>query len=185
MNLLKRHTVAASCSRFSCTDCPYKTDDGEQFENHRKPEDCEDFRKKKKKCSVVVPVDKKVCDLCYKTFCSQPSLVRHKKNIHGEFSERKVKGNGKNFMKEEIIKSTTVDSVEILLKAEEEEETHSEENDDFSPEKDIFEKPTFLCPVGSCQFVIDSYDEKSRKEHFQTFHTNVDFPVMTFLKLEM
>ena len=156
INLLKRHTIASSCSRFSCTDCPYKTDDREQFENHRKSKDCEDHKNNKKKyyymkslvekvCDLCYktfscqsslarhkknkkcpekPVDRKVCDLCHKIFSNQPSLSRHKTKFHGEFNEKKGNGNRKNLIKEKVIK-ITVDSVEILLKAEKDEEIHT------------------------------------------------------------
>ena len=182
INLLNRHTRAGSCSKFSCADCSYKTDVREQWENHRKPEDCEILKniKKKNTASKPQPVD---CDLCYKTFSSPPSLLRHKRRIHGELSQNNVRGNDNSLKGIEI--KTTVDSVEVLLLKDEVEDIPSTQNEDYSQEEDIFQKRTLLCPVGSCQFVLDSYDDQSCREHFQQSHTNVDFSQMTFLKLEI
>ena len=80
----------------------------------------------------------------------------------------------------EIHIETTVDSVEILLKEDQDEISSDEE---YSQEKDVIKTPTFLCPIGSCQFVIDSFDDESREKHFQQSHSDVDFSQMTFLKL--
>ena len=85
-------------------------------------------------------------------------------------------------MTKEIQIKTTGDLVEVLLKEEEGEETLSFENVP-SQEQDIISRQTFLCPIGSCQFFIDSIDDESREKHFQQSHTNVDFSQMTFLKL--
>ena len=84
-------------------------------------------------------------------------------------------------MKEKKVEMT-VDSVEILMK-EDEDEISSDENEHYSQEKDIIQTPTFPCPIGSCQFILNSCNDESREKHFQQSHTNVDFSQMTFLKL--
>ena len=116
----------------------------------------------------------------------------------GEYFEEDVKNEVKAEEEEEEekveVEESPGDSEGEKIKEEEVAEISSDEEEEeeveyLEPErlkkglKESEEKEIYLCPVGSCTFSLESHHIDKQQQHFISFHSQLDFSQLRFLKL--
>ena len=162
---------------------------------------------------VKKKTEKKLCNLCNKIFhpssLAQHKRVKHnekskqrlKENVSKSrpeeyFEEDVKKEEDKVYLKQKKVKVEVEESQRNSEKKEVEEYEVAEISSDEDEEEKVeyleperlkkelkAEKQLYLCPMGSCTFSLETEELDKQHQHFKLFHSQLDYPLLSFLKL--